>query len=115
MICEMSTTGHTNTHLFSSAPLKYAFTVSEKATANGTASAIPMVSGLGPRDDPNDADAVKDILLRLGTLSARSILLKSGVWRPEGLAVACKTSTMLMNAKNTSNALAVCVKLNSLN
>ena len=78
----------TDTHLFSSAPLKYALTVSEKATASGTASAMPIVRGLGPREEPKDAEAVKDMLLRLGTLSARSILQKSGVCRPAGRAVA---------------------------
>lgn len=40
------------TYLLGSAPLKYALTVSVKAAATGRVSCAPMVSGLGPRDEP---------------------------------------------------------------
>ena len=37
---------------------------------------MPIVRGLGPLDEPNDMDVLKDMLLRLGTLSALSMLLE---------------------------------------
>ena len=39
----------------SSAPLKHAWQTSWKATARGTTSDMPRVSGLGPREVPNAA------------------------------------------------------------
>ena len=44
--------------MVASVPLKYALMVSVKATASGTVSAIPIVSGLGPRDEPTGIDVV---------------------------------------------------------
>lgn len=49
---------------------------------------MPIVRGEGPREEPKDAEALKVMLFRLGTLSARSMRLGSGVWRPVGRAVA---------------------------
>ena len=54
----------TATYADSSAPRKYALTVSVKATARGTWSACPRVRGLGPRDDPYD-DVVDPIVAKL--------------------------------------------------
>ena len=57
--------------------------------ARGMLSDIPIVRGLGPREEPIGIDVVLNVtLLRLDTLSARSILLGAGLIRPAGLAVA---------------------------
>jgi len=69
-------------------PRKYACTVSENATANGTDSVKPTVNGLGPRDVPNDVDVPNGTELRFVTLSVFSSRNGSGVCRPAGRAVA---------------------------
>ena len=58
-------------------PLKYALMVSVKATARGTLSAMPVVSGLGPREEPIGIDVV---------LNVTGALLVNGLFLPDGLA-----------------------------
>ena len=69
-------------------PWKYAWTVSENATASGMESAKPTVNGLGPRDVPNETDVPNGAEFRFVTLSVFSSLNGSGVCRPAGRAVA---------------------------
>lgn len=55
---------------------------------------IPIVSGLGPREEPIGMDVVLNVtllLVKLLQLSARSILLNAGLIRPAGRAVAWKS------------------------
>lgn len=52
------------------------------------ASDIPIVSGLGPRDIPNDADEANEMELLGVALSTRSSLNRSGVCLPVGRAIA---------------------------
>ena len=56
----------------------------------GMESDMPMVSGLGPLDDPTDIDVVLKALFRFPILSALNmlLLLGAGLWRPVGRAVA---------------------------
>lgn len=60
-------------YLVSSAPRKYEWTISWKATAKGIVSAIPMVSGEGPLETPTGTQAVRNSKLLM--LSALEILL----------------------------------------
>ena len=76
----------------SSVPLKRAFTLSKKATAIGMESDMPIVRGLGPREDPTDMDVVLNVLFKFPILSARNMLelalLGAGLCLPVGRAVA---------------------------
>ena len=62
--------------------MKHALAVSENATAKGMVSDMPIVRGLGPREQPYGAGVVlKATLLRLATLSVRSISATVGLDR----------------------------------
>ena len=65
-----------------SVPLKYAFIVSVKATARGTTSAIPIVNGLGPRDDPTGIEVV----FQVTELPESTRFNPNGLFLPDGLA-----------------------------
>lgn len=58
--------------------LKNAWTISWNATAKGIVSVMPIISGDGPRDDPNPMLNVRNS--RLPTLSARDMF--DGLMRP---------------------------------
>ena len=53
--------------------------VSEKAMASGMLSDMPMVSGLGPRDDPIDMDVVENVapLCRLPANTQQGEMIRS--------------------------------------
>jgi len=78
-------------------PRKYAWTVSENATANGTDSVKLTDNGLGPRDVPNDVDVLNGAELRFTTLSVLSSRNGSGVCRPAGRAVAYNSGNHIHN------------------
>lgn len=61
MSCPLSSKRSCETHLVGSAPLKYALTDSVKATAMGKASWDARVTGLGPRDVPENEKGVKGL------------------------------------------------------
>lgn len=84
--------------MLSSVPLNNEFTLSLYDTAKGIVSAMPIVSGLGPRDEPNDMDVLNDTLLRLGTLSVRS-MFGAGLCWPVGRALACSMQFFLCQVK----------------
>ena len=67
------------THLFASLPWKYAWTVSENATARGIVSENPMVNGLGPREVPKYNEEPETLEFICGTLSDLSERKGSGV------------------------------------
>lgn len=60
--------------------------------ASGIVSDIPMVSGLGPRDDPTGIDVVLKVAEdKLPALSVRFIAFDgAGLLRPAGLGTNCR-------------------------
>ena len=78
--------------------MKQALAVSEKATARGMVSDMPMVRGLGPREQPYGAGVVlKAKLFRLATESVRSISATVGLDRcvPRSAAIYSTTSQLI--------------------
>lgn len=65
-----------------SVPLKYAFIVSVNATASGMVSAMPIVNGLGPLEDPTGIDVV----FHVTELPESTRFSPNGLFLPEGLA-----------------------------